>query len=103
MSRQFLPPRAQHLVAHLAPRAAAKVSRKDFTDRLGLPEDASNDEVLAAIDAVKARNAATAAVPASSPEDAVYDRVFGEAPQAPVPTAEETNLFGRLFGAKTGA
>ena len=51
-----------------AARAAEpKVTRKDFTDRLGLPANASNAEILAKLDAVLAQNA----------EDRLYSEFFG--------------------------
>lgn len=50
------------------PRAAEpKITRKDFADRLGLPANASNAEILAKLDAVLAQNA----------EDRLYSEFFG--------------------------
>lgn len=56
-------------------RAAARagVTRKDFTDRLGLPADATNAQVLAAADR------ALAARPSPSPEDRLYEAAWGTA------------------------
>lgn len=55
-----------------SPRASGGVTRKDFTDRLGLPESASNEEVFAAVDRAKARRKVTTPAPvdALSAEDA---------------------------------
>lgn len=63
-----------------APRAG--VIRKDFTDRLGLPADATNAQVFAAIDAVKqAKHSATPSTATLSAEDALYALAFGAAEQ----------------------
>lgn len=69
-----------------APRAAAapsprKVTRKDFTDRLGIPENCTQAELDAALDRIKPRAAAKpaparATAPASA-EDALYALAWG--------------------------
>lgn len=71
--------------------------RKHFTDRLGLPANATNAQVYAAIDAVKAATP-TAAV---EPEDAVYASIFGAAkPDTAKPQATpEDALYASIFGA----
>lgn len=51
------------------PRSSG-VTRKDFTDRLGLPETATNEEVLAAVDAVVARQRA-------ADDKALYESIYG--------------------------
>ncbi|MDU0325296.1 hypothetical protein RWH43_00870 [Microbacterium sp. KSW2-21] len=77
-------------------RGASSVTRKDFTDRLGLPEDATNAQFMAALDA---RLTGRPAAAAESAEDALYARVTG---QATAPTPAPVNmtddaLWGRLF------
>lgn len=69
------------------PRASASSSpslamrRRDITDRLGLPADADNETILAAVDAVVARKQSTAARAASSApseDEELYARWAGE-------------------------
>lgn len=76
-------------------RATSPVTRKDFTDRLGLPEDATNTQFMAALDARLAGRPASA----QSDEDALYARVTGhttEAAPSPVNMSDDA-LWGRLF------
>lgn len=77
-------------------RATSRITRKDFTDRLGLPEDATNAQFLAALDE---RLAARQTAAAPSPEDALYARVTGQAsnPHAPSADAADDALWARLF------
>ncbi|MEV8272685.1 hypothetical protein [Microbacterium sp. NPDC077184] len=90
-------------IAHQASAAVArrKVTRQDFTDRLGLPANASNDEVLAAVDARLTKASPTpAASPARSYEDELWDRINGRGePAAPQPVdMSDDALWGRVFG-----
>jgi hypothetical protein len=81
--------------ARSAPRAAV-VTRKDFTDRLGLPANATNDQVLAAVDAVKAPPK-PAAAPQVTAEDALYAAAFGDQASADdAPTADDA-LYRAIF------
>jgi len=88
--------------------AQAAVPRKAFTDRLGLPADASNAEVLAAVDKVTAaraarqpaaRNTAPARTSPANPEDALYARLYPQASahQQAAPTTAEDALYARLY------
>jgi hypothetical protein len=54
--------------------ATKRVTRKDFTDRLGLPSDATNDQFFAALDA---RLAKAPARPRQTADDAAYSAVYG--------------------------
>lgn len=88
---QVFPRRPRGLAAR-QPVAAVpdgRVPRKDFTDRLGLPADATNAQVLAAVDAVVApRQESPAAslaekawgkvaAPASAAQNALYRKAWG--------------------------
>jgi hypothetical protein len=83
-----------------APRAGSTppVTRKSFTDRLGLPEDATNAQVLAAFDAaVKPKLAAVRALT----DDQFYLAVLGDGstPKRPEPRTAEDALYASMFGA----
>lgn len=86
---------------HPAPRAAAApVTRKDFTDRLGLPETATNAEVLDAVDKAAAKRGASR--PASE-EDALYALAFGgsdaqTARSQPSGQSADDELYALAFG-----
>lgn len=66
-----------------ADQPRAQVTRKDFTDRLGLPADATNDQILAAVDTAKRgadeRRAAAA-------EDALYRQAWPSSGQDAAPS-----------------
>lgn len=64
-------PRAQ------AAPAEPRLNRKTITDRLNLPEDASNEQIFAAVDAVMARSGKKAPV---SADDALYALAWGDKP-----------------------
>ena len=70
-----------HRFAARAGAQSSKVTRKDFTDRLGLPADATNDQVLAAVDAVKKPKAPTRTLAQrrQAADDALYASIYGPA------------------------
>lgn len=90
-----------------------RVTRKSFTDRLGLPADASNVQVFAAIDATLAAKATLRAVDRRTPagqahdaEDALYASIFG-APAASPPAApgvtsrsDDDTLYAAIYGGR---
>lgn len=82
-----------------APRAG--IPRKTLTDKLGVPENASDAEALAALDAkLAAKKQSTAQKPAQaqqSADDALYGSVYGESIPEP-PTAAEDALYAAYTG-----
>ena len=90
-------------VHHHNPRrrgaASAAVTRKDFTDRLGLPADATDEQVMAAIDTgtkPPAKAPAKAASTGKQPADDLYRKVYGSDEAAPIATADEA-LYERVM------
>lgn len=95
-----------HPTATIRPRAAAsrvraaaqptrRVTRKDFTDRLGLPSDASEAQILAAIPARRSNGAVGAS--SSSNDDALYARLWGGAASGSLAPAEDA-IYSKVFG-----
>ena len=72
----------------------ASEGREAFTDRLGLPPTATDDEFLAALDTKLARRRSA---PAPTPEDVLYESIFGSANAAP--SSAEDALYASMFGA----
>lgn len=89
--RSALSPRAHHRGTFPNSRAQARVTRKDFTDRLGLPADASNADVFAALDAKLA-----GPTPTATADDQLYEAMYG-AP-GPAPATADDELYRKMFG-----
>lgn len=103
-----------------APTPRNSVTRKDFTGPLGLPDDATNDQILNAVSDVVASNKrkrearASAAVAASraqqeqAAEDAAYEAAFGSSPPvaSPQPASaaklSDEALYAAAFGDDRG-
>ncbi|MFN3948662.1 hypothetical protein [Microbacterium sp.] len=67
----------------------ARVPRQAFTDRLGLPADATNDQVLAAVDKVVAPSRV-------APAPTLADKAWGT-PAAALPAAQSA-LYRKAWG-----
>lgn len=82
----------------------ASVTRKDFTAPLGLPEHATDNQILSALDnKLAARDARAMAARQVSADDAMYASIFGghSAPSqvpATAPISDE-ELYARVMGA----
>lgn len=72
----------------------SSTGREAFTDRLGLPPTATDDEFLAALDTKLAQRVVA---PAPTPEDVLYDSMFGSAKATPA--SAEDALYASMFGA----
>jgi hypothetical protein len=76
----------------------------DVAERLGLPRDASEQDVLTALEVLDTKPAsARSGRPQKSAEDSMFDRVFGRAANAPAPAPAPIALtddeaFKRVFG-----
>ena len=72
----------------------ASEGREAFTDRLGLPPTATDDEFLAALDT---RLAQRRPAPALTPEDVLYESIFGSTKAAP--SSSEDAVYASMFEA----
>ncbi|SIS19688.1 hypothetical protein [Microbacterium sp. RURRCA19A] len=90
------PSQARARAAARAPRNDVASSRKKVTDRLGLPADAPNDQVLAAFDTARAGASAAA----SSEAAGLAQRAWGEKPAAAASsaTASRSDLYRKAWG-----
>lgn len=75
----------------------AQVTRKDFTDRLGLPADATDEQVLAGVDAVAARERAQAASAGAAgtsrePGSELYEAAWGGTDARPAAAQASASL-----------
>jgi hypothetical protein len=88
--------------APVAVAGSRRVTRKDFTDRLGLQESATNAQFMAALEARIAQRPQPSASP--SAEEQLWARMSGRSPQQEetVDMSDDT-LWNRLFISKTGA
>lgn len=93
--------------ARAAAPAPRKVTRKDFTDRLGIPENCTQAELDAALDRIKPRaqktaaaGAPTAARPAND-VDALYALAWGTEEPTSTTTAasSDADLYAIAWGA----
>ncbi|WP_278101677.1 hypothetical protein AB0870_08090 [Microbacterium proteolyticum] len=83
-----------------------RVTRADFAERVGLAADASEDEILAAVDRKLAAKAAGSippggAYPVSDPDvmsDAEYDSLTAASAKLPALTGEDAETWRALFG-----
>lgn len=89
--RQVFPHRMRAHAARQPVVAASdgRVPRKDFTDRLGLPESATNAQVLAAVDKVVAPRQ-------QSPAASLAEKAWGTAPASA--GAEQSDLYRKAWG-----
>ncbi|WP_396646208.1 hypothetical protein [Microbacterium sp.] len=74
--------------------APAARFRDNFIDRLNLPESATNEQIYAAVDALKQARPTPSAQTA---EDALYESIFGSA--KPTPPTPEDAVYASMFGA----
>ncbi|WP_431795647.1 hypothetical protein [Microbacterium enclense] len=93
------PSQARARAAARAPRNDVASSRKKVTDRLGLPADAPNDQVLAAFDAARASRTADSGSSAAAPSAAaaLAERAWGTQ-SAATPAASHSDLYRKAWG-----